>query len=147
MADRTTRLDVAKETLQRFLESRADDIGIVSFAGEALTRLPLTADSYVTRAAVDALEVGLLVDGTDVAGAIAAGLMLGASFGLILEGSEYGTWQTIVGAGIGARWLRSANIPASETKPGETAETPTPLPRSSERTALAHAMRPAFVAA
>lgn len=73
MADRTTRLDVAKETLQRFLESRADDIGIVSFAGEALTRLPLTDDSYVTRAAVDALEVGLLIDGTDVAGAIAAG--------------------------------------------------------------------------
>jgi Ca-activated chloride channel family protein len=73
MADRTTRLDVAKETLQRFLETRSDDIGVVSFAGEALTRLPLTSDSYVTRAAVDALEVGLLIDGTDVAGAIAAG--------------------------------------------------------------------------
>jgi Ca-activated chloride channel family protein len=73
MADRTTRLDVAKETLQRFLDSRSDDIGVVSFAGEALTRLPLTSDSYVTKAAVDALEVGLLIDGTDVAGAIAAG--------------------------------------------------------------------------
>jgi len=73
MADRTTRLDVAKETLQRFLDTRADDIGLVSFAGEALTRLPLTDDRYVTRAAVDALEVGLLVDGTDIAGAIAAG--------------------------------------------------------------------------
>ena len=76
MADRTSRLDVAKETLQRFLETRSDDIGLVSFAGEALTRLPLTDDSYVTRAAVDALEVGLLVDGTDVAGAIAAGAAL-----------------------------------------------------------------------
>jgi Ca-activated chloride channel family protein len=73
MADRATRLDVAKETLQRFLQNRTDDIGLVSFAGEALTRLPLTHDTYVTRAAVDALEVGLLVDGTDVAGAIAAG--------------------------------------------------------------------------
>jgi Ca-activated chloride channel family protein len=83
MADRTTRLDVAKETLQRFLEIRTDDIGIVSFAGEALTRLPLTADSYVTRAAVDALEVGLLIDGTDVAGAIAAG-------GALLRDSPHG---------------------------------------------------------
>jgi len=72
MADQTTRLDVAKETLQRFLGTREDDIGLVSFAGEALTRLPLTGDTYVTRAAVDALEVGLLLDGTDIAGAIAA---------------------------------------------------------------------------
>jgi Ca-activated chloride channel family protein len=73
MADQATRLDVAKETLQRFLSTREDDIGLVSFAGEALTRLPLTGDTYVTQAAVDALEVGLLLDGTDIAGAIAAG--------------------------------------------------------------------------
>ena len=33
--------------------------------------------------------------------AIAAGLMLGASFGLLREGSHFGLWQTIVGAGIG----------------------------------------------
>lgn len=76
MADRATRLDVAKETLQRFLDMRDDDVGLVSFAGEALTRLPLTHDRYVTRAAVDALEVGLLLDGTDVAGAIAAAAAL-----------------------------------------------------------------------
>lgn len=73
MADQTTRLDVAKETLQRFLDRREDDVGLVSFAGEALTRLPLTDDRYVIRAAVEALEVGLLVDGTDIAGAIASG--------------------------------------------------------------------------
>ena len=72
MADRTTRLEVAKETLQGFLSTRNDDVGLVSFAGEALTRLPLTGDSYVIQAAVEALEVGLLLDGTDVAGAIAA---------------------------------------------------------------------------
>jgi Ca-activated chloride channel family protein len=84
MADRATRLDVAKETLQRFLETRIDDIGLVSFAGEALTRLPLTDDGYVTRAAVEALEVGLLIDGTDVAGAIAAG-------GALLRDSPHAT--------------------------------------------------------
>ncbi|UCF67105.1 MAG: ZIP family metal transporter [Acidobacteriota bacterium] len=33
--------------------------------------------------------------------AVAGGLMLGASFQLILEGSSYGPWQTIVGAAVG----------------------------------------------
>lgn len=73
MADRMTRLQVAKATVRRFLENRSDDVGLVSFAGEALTRLPLTHDTYVVDAAVEALEVGLLIDGTDVAGAVAAG--------------------------------------------------------------------------
>lgn len=35
------------------------------------------------------------------ANAVAAGLMLGASFGLVAEGSLYGHWQTIVGAVLG----------------------------------------------
>jgi zinc transporter ZupT len=35
------------------------------------------------------------------ANAIASGLMLGASFGLIIEGSTYGAWQTLAGAGLG----------------------------------------------
>lgn len=73
MADGTTRLAVAKEALQRFLDRRVDDFGVVAFAGEAYTRLPLTHDRYVAKAAVEGLEVGLLIDGTDVAGAIAAG--------------------------------------------------------------------------
>ncbi len=34
--------------------------------------------------------------------AIAAGLMLGASFTLVIEGMPFGTWQTIIGANIGA---------------------------------------------
>jgi Ca-activated chloride channel family protein len=73
MAARQSRLDVAKATVLRFIENRSDDIGLVSFAGEALTRLPLTPDGYVVREAVAALQVGLLIDGTDIAGAIAAG--------------------------------------------------------------------------
>ena len=68
-----SRLDVAKSTVRRFLETRRDDVGLVSFAGEALTRVPLTTDPYVVDAAVAGLEVGLLIDGTDIAGAIAAG--------------------------------------------------------------------------
>ena len=33
--------------------------------------------------------------------AVAAGMILGASSGLIIEGSEYGAWQTLLGAGAG----------------------------------------------
>ena len=48
------------------------------------------------------------------ANAIAAGLMLGASFGLLSEGVEAGAWQTVVGVQLGVlfilatqRWLES----------------------------------------
>ena len=75
MGPGTTRLQAAKEAVQRFLVSRDadDDIGLVSFAGEAHVRLPLTYDRFVVQAAVSGLEVGLLLDGTDIAGAIAMG--------------------------------------------------------------------------
>lgn len=73
MAQGSSRLDVAKSTVRRFLASRTDDVGLVSFAGEALTRVPLTHDLYVIDHAIGELEVGLLLDGTDIAGAIAAG--------------------------------------------------------------------------
>lgn len=39
------------------------------------------------------------------ANAIAAGLMLGASFGLILQGTVHGSLQTLVGAGIGVVFI------------------------------------------
>lgn len=73
MGARVSRLEVAKQTAMSFIEARDDDIGLVAFAGEALTRLPLTHDGYVVLDAVEQLQVGLLTDGTDIAGAIAAG--------------------------------------------------------------------------
>jgi Ca-activated chloride channel family protein len=73
MGARVSRLDVAKTTAMSFIDARDDDIGLVAFAGEALTRLPLTHDGYVVLDAVEQLQVGLLTDGTDIAGAIAAG--------------------------------------------------------------------------
>ena len=73
MGARQSRLDVAKSTALRFIDARSDDIGLVTFAGEALARLPLTDDGFVVRSAVEGLQVGLLTDGTDIAGAIAAG--------------------------------------------------------------------------
>lgn len=43
-----TRLDVVKETFADFVQSRPDDlIGLVTFAGYASTRVPLTADHEV----------------------------------------------------------------------------------------------------
>ena len=39
------------------------------------------------------------------ANAIAAGLMLGASFGLLTEGTRYGNWQTVVGANLGILFI------------------------------------------
>ena len=73
MGARESRLEVAKATALRFIEGREDDMGLVTFAGEALARLPLTHDRYVVQEAVRDLQVGLLTDGTDIAGAIAAG--------------------------------------------------------------------------
>lgn len=40
-----------------------------------------------------------------LANALAAGLMLGASFGLVAEGTAYGEWQTIAGAFIGVLFI------------------------------------------
>ena len=73
MAQGSSRLDVAKSTVRQFLSSRTDDVALVTFAGESLTRVPLTHDRWVVDAAVEELQVGLLLDGTDIAGAIAAG--------------------------------------------------------------------------
>jgi Ca-activated chloride channel family protein len=72
MAEGTNRLQAAKATILRFLAKRSDEVGLIAFSGEALTRLPLTRDRYVAESTVAALELGLLTDGTDIAGAIAA---------------------------------------------------------------------------
>ncbi len=68
------RLAVAKERLKAFIRGRKDDrIGLVSFAGEALTQVPLTVDYPVLLAAVDNVEAGTgqLEDGTAIGTAIA----------------------------------------------------------------------------
>ncbi len=68
-----SRMQLAKRTVMEFLEGRTDDIAVVAYGGEALTRVPLTWDHYVTREAVDALDSRLVLDGTDIAQASAAG--------------------------------------------------------------------------
>ncbi|HEX5831499.1 MAG TPA: VWA domain-containing protein, partial [Gemmatimonadaceae bacterium] len=66
------RLQVAKDKVKQFVLGRTSDrIGLVAFAGEALTQVPLTVDYPVVLAAVDHLQAGLLEDGTAIGTAIA----------------------------------------------------------------------------
>ena len=66
------RIEVAKDRVKQFINGRTtDQIGLVSFSGEALTQVPLTVDYPVLLAAVDNLQSGQLEDGTAIGTAIA----------------------------------------------------------------------------
>ena len=66
------RLDVAKEQSIAFLRGREHDrIGLVTFAGEALTKVPLTVDYGVLEQVLRDVRVGELEDGTAIGTAIA----------------------------------------------------------------------------
>jgi Ca-activated chloride channel family protein len=70
------RLEVAKDKVKQFVQARENDrIGLVAFAGEALTQVPITVDYPVILAAVDQLRAGtgMLEDGTAIGTAIATG--------------------------------------------------------------------------
>ena len=70
------RLAVAKQTTMRFIQGRQHDrIGLVAFAGEALTQVPVTLDYDLLFDALEKLRPGLLEDGT----AIGMGLATAAS--------------------------------------------------------------------
>src|SRR5689334_18212051 len=66
------RIEVAKDVVKKFIAARSSDrIGVVAFAAEALTQVPLTTDYPVVNAAVDNLAPGQLEDGTAIGTAIA----------------------------------------------------------------------------
>jgi len=66
------RIQVAKDKVKQFISRRTSDrIGIVAFAGEALTQVPLTTDYPVVLQAVSNLQAGQLEDGTAIGTAIA----------------------------------------------------------------------------
>ena len=66
------RLAVAKREVAKFVRGRSyDRIGMVAFAGEALTQVPLTIDYAVLFRALEQLQTGLLEDGTAIGTAIA----------------------------------------------------------------------------
>ncbi len=63
----SSRLDVAKEQAITFVRGRPNDrIGLVSFAGQAITRVPLTVDHAVVERAIQELRIGELEDGTAI---------------------------------------------------------------------------------
>ncbi len=69
----SNRLEVAKTTAKEFISGRdADQVGVVAFAGEALTQVPLTLDYPVLLAAIDNLQPGQLEDGTAIGTALMA---------------------------------------------------------------------------
>ncbi|HEY2026388.1 MAG TPA: VWA domain-containing protein [Gemmatimonadaceae bacterium] len=66
------RLEVARAKIKQFVQQRTSDrIGVIAFAGEALTQVPLTTDYPVVQSALDNLQPGQLEDGTAIGTAIA----------------------------------------------------------------------------
>jgi len=68
----SNRIDVAKLTAMEFVRARTSDrIGVVAFAAQALTQVPLTTDYPVLEAAILGLRIGMLEDGTAIGTGIA----------------------------------------------------------------------------
>ncbi len=63
----SNRMEVAKSQAIAFIRGRsADRIGVVAFAGEALTQVPITVDYPVLEQSVGNLRIGMLEDGTAI---------------------------------------------------------------------------------
>ena len=70
-----TRLSVARQAAVRFAERRQlDELALVGFGGQALTRVPPTSDTNLIVAGVESLGVELVRNGTDISGAVLASL-------------------------------------------------------------------------
>lgn len=67
------RLTVAKEVMKEFVAKRTGDrIGVVVFAGSALTKAPLTTDLQMLRTLIDSVALNTLPDGTAIGLALAS---------------------------------------------------------------------------
>ena len=68
----SNRLEVAKQQALGFIRGRTSDrIGLVAFAGEAVTLVPVTTDYPVLERAVRDLRIGILEDGTAIGSGLA----------------------------------------------------------------------------
>lgn len=66
------RLTVAKEVMKEFVAKRTGDrLGVVVFAGSALTRAPLTTDLAMLATLIDSVALNTLPDGTAIGLALA----------------------------------------------------------------------------
>jgi Ca-activated chloride channel family protein len=71
----SNRFEVAKAQAAAFIRARnADRIGLVVFAGEAVTQVPLTVDYAVLERALMDLRMGMLEDGTAIGSGLATAL-------------------------------------------------------------------------
>lgn len=62
-----TRFDAAKTTAKEFISNRPNDnMGLVVFAGEAISIMPLTNDLFALQNAVDGVRMGQLANGTAI---------------------------------------------------------------------------------
>lgn len=69
------RMMAAKASIKQFLESRSRDrVGLVVFAGEAASWVPLTLDYSLVAQMLDEVEVGMLPDGTAIGSALGTAL-------------------------------------------------------------------------
>ena len=67
------RLTVAKDVMKDFVSKRtADRIGVVIFAGAAMTKAPLTSDQTMLLELIDSVELFTLPDGTAIGLALAS---------------------------------------------------------------------------
>jgi Ca-activated chloride channel family protein len=66
------RLEVAKQAAVDFVEERASDrLGLVTFAGQAVTQAPLTLDHQAVRNSIERVAIGGLAEGTAIGTALA----------------------------------------------------------------------------
>jgi Ca-activated chloride channel homolog len=66
------RLTVAKQVITEHVLSReADRIGLIIFAGEAFTQVPLTHDRQLLRDVLHGIQMGIILDGTAIGDGLA----------------------------------------------------------------------------
>lgn len=91
------RLERAKEVARNFIDARPNDkIGIVLFAGEALTGLPMTTDREALKSYLKSVDINMLEDGTAIGDGLATAVnrlradtaTVGKSIILLTDGSN-----------------------------------------------------------
>lgn len=69
------RLQAAKSVASRFVAGRENDnIGLVVFAGESLTALPMTNDRSILTNYINSIEMGMIDDGTAIGEGLATSI-------------------------------------------------------------------------
>ena len=72
---RPNRLEAAKKVAADFIEGRKSDrMGLVVFAGEAFTQVPLTVDHHVLLKQLGAVKSGIIRDGTALGDGLATAI-------------------------------------------------------------------------